>query len=330
MAKDSLDACSPSWFSDFISPNRSADSTKGSPEVVAVLRPMADPEQGRIDDVVDVDRYPLTEPGSNRWRDLVADVRQSLDRDGAVTLQQFLRPEAVSAIATQLAQAADHVPIMHHAGTVYARSDLEAELAAEDPRRVEQTWHAGHVTRDMIPAYADSHRLYVSPMFKSFVAACVGTERVYEYADPIAGLVATVLPSGGRYPWHYDTNEFVVTVMIRKPEAGGSFEYVQDLRRPGYENLDGLASVLAGNESASTRSTDNDPGDLQLFRGRYSLHRVTPVEGPEARHVLVLSYADQPGVIGPVDRTRNVYGRVTEAHLLAAEGREGGHDGLIL
>ncbi len=298
--------------------------------MVAVFRPMADPEHGRIDDVVDVDRYPLTEPGSTRWRDLIADVRRSLDRDGAVTLRHFLRPAAVSAIATQLAQATEHVPIMQHAGTVYARSDLEAGLAANDPRRVEQVWNAGHVTRDMIPPYADSHRLYVSPSFKSFVAACVGNDRVFEYADPIAGLVATVLPPGGRYPWHYDTNEFVVTVMISKPDAGGLFEYVQDLRRPGHENLDGLASVLDGTASALIRATDNEPGDLQLFRGRYSLHRVTPVEGVRARHVLVLSYADQPGVIGPVDRTRNVYGRVTEAHLLAAEAREGGNDGLIL
>ncbi len=59
------------------------------------------------------------------------------------------------------------------------------------------------------------------------------------------------------------------------------------------------------------------PGDLQIFLGRYSLHRVSEVRGSTERHVAVLSFANRPGVIGPVDRTRAVYGRVTEAHLIA-------------
>ena len=76
------------------------------------------------------------------------------------------------------------------------------------------------------------------------------------------------------------------------------------------------------------RSVGAAPGDLQLFLGRYSLHQVTPVTGDRQRHTLVLSYAERPGVIGPIDRTRSVYGRVTEAHLVA--GGVDAADGLIL
>lgn len=292
---------------------------------------LADPEQGRLDDVVDVDRYPIAYTGSGQPAPVIRDVRAGLERDGAVTLPGFLRPAALQAIADELSAAACHVPIRHHRGSVYARDDLEATLPEDDPRRLVQQWDAGHVTRDMIPPYSAAHRLYVSPLFKRFIAGCAGEERVFEYADPLAGLIATILPTGGRYPWHYDTNELVCTVVIQKPQNGGRFEYCKDLRRPGGdENLEGLRRVLTGCDDASIRSSDNQPGDLQLFRGRYSLHRVTPVEGPRARHVLVLSYADRPGVIGPVDRTRSVYGRVTEAHLLAAEARDLGADGLIL
>ena len=57
---------------------------------------------------------------------------------------------------------------------------------------------------------------------------------------------------------------------------------------------------------------------------------MTEVEGDRPRLTLVLSYATRPGVIGPLDRTRSVYGRVTEAHLLAAERRSHDGDGLIL
>jgi hypothetical protein len=61
------------------------------------------------------------------------------------------------------------------------------------------------------------------------------------------------------------------------------------------------------------------PGYLQLFTGRYSLHRVTSVDGT-ARHSAIFAYSQRPGVIGTVARTRQLFGRVAAAHL-AAEGR---------
>ena len=295
---------------------------------MAAITTLADPETGELDDLVATERYPIADP--NAGAQLAAEVGAELRENGAVTLPGFLRPSAVESIARDLESAVPHVAIRRHEAGVYHRDALEAELPADDPRCVRQTWFAGHVTRDMIPVYSPAHRLYVSPWFKQFIAGCVGQQRVFEYADPIAGLVATILPPGGQYPWHYDTNEFVVTIMIREPEAGGEFEYAQDLRRPGDENLDGLGRVLAGQADGDIKRSDVGEGDLQIFLGRYSLHRVTKVLGDQARHVLVLSYADRPGVIGPLDRTRSVYGRVTEAHLVAAENAAAGPDGLVL
>lgn len=261
---------------------------------------------------------------------MVERARLDLAQRGSATLDGFLSPLALAALIDEIEAIARHVPIRRHLGTVYARTDLEAELADDDPRCVEQEWHAGHVTRDMIPPYSAAQRLYVAPGFKGLIAAIVGQQRVFEYADPLAGLVATVLPPGGRYPWHYDTNEYVVTIMIQAPESGGVFEYHRDLRTPGDENLDGLGAALRGTSSRPPHTTAAAPGDLQVFLGRYSLHQVTEVGGSTARHVLVLSYADRPGVIGPVDRTRSVYGRITEAHLFAEQTRLAENDGLIL
>ncbi|MEM7092114.1 MAG: hypothetical protein AAF567_03860 [Actinomycetota bacterium] len=289
---------------------------------------IADPELGELDEIVDTDRYRLGDLESSAA--LGVEVAARLRREGAVTLPGFLRPEALAAVAADLEAASRHVPIRRHRASVYHRSDLEARLEPDDPRCASQEWLAGHVTRDMIPAYSPAAQLYVSPYFKRFIAACVGQTRVFEYADPIAGLVATVLPPGGTYPWHYDTNEYVVTIMVREPESGGHFEFCKDLRSPGDENLDGLGRVLSGADPESIRTTSVGEGDLQLFLGRYSLHRVTPVIGDRARHVLVLSFADRPGVIGPLDRTRSVYGRVTEAHLVASEASAVAPDGLVL
>jgi len=291
---------------------------------------LADPEIGDLDGIVDLDRYPLHDLDGPVGVALVDQVRAELDDAGCATIPGFLTESALGEVAAELARSASHVAIRTHHGTVYARTDLEAELSRDDPRCTPLRWHAGHVTRDMIPPYSLAHRLYVSARFKSLVARIVGRERVFEYADPLAGLVVTVLPPGGRYPWHYDTNEFVVTIMTQQPDVGGEFEYHQNLRSPGDENLEGLADVLTGSPTRPARSIRANCGDLQIFLGRYSLHQVTEVSGATDRHVLVLSYAERPGVIGPVDRTRSVYGRVTEAHLIAEQARLADNDGLIL
>ncbi len=296
---------------------------------MSAVQTLANPEGGTVDGIVDIDRYPIDRPGGAAWSELVAEVRATLRTDGLVTLPGFLMGDALAAAGAEIAALVPHVPIRRHRATVYHRPYPEP-ASAGDARNTELTWFAGHVTRDMIPPFAVAHRLYVSTWVKRFIAACVGHDQIFEYADPLAGLVVTVLPPEGQYPWHYDTNEFVVTIMTQKPQAGGLFEYCQDLRTPGDENLDGLANVLCGDPSMEIGRVETFPGDLQLFLGRYSLHQVTPVFGNVARHVMVLSYSDRPGVIGPVDRTRSIYGRVTEAHLLAEQVRIATSDGLIL
>ena len=57
-----------------------------------------------------------------------------------------------------------------------------------------------------------------------------------------------------------------------------------------------------------------EPGDLQLFKGRYSLHRVAPLEGSTPRYVAIFSYVQEQGMVGSVERTRQLYGRTLPIH----------------
>lgn len=280
---------------------------------------LADPERGVLDDVVDVDRWRLSaEAGAS-------DLLTSLDAQGFASAAGFLTPATIATLDNEFEALLPYAHVRHDRRSVYGRCDDDGV----DNGGLTSDWVAGHLTRDMFPPHSLAQRLYVSPAFKRFVATSVGVDQVYEYADPLAGLVCTVLPPGGCYGWHYDTNEFVVTIPIRAAEHGGHFEYVPGLRRPGKENMAGARRVIAGKQVDTTRRADGDPGDLQLFRGRYALHRVSPVKGRRSRLTLVLSYSDRPGVIGPLERTRRVYGRVTEAHLMAGLVRDGA-DGLVL
>ena len=71
--------------------------------------------------------------------------------------------------------------------------------------------------------------------------------------------------------------------------------------------LDGDAGLI--------RTLRLEPGDLQIFKGRYSLHRVTPLSGSRARYVAIFSYVEEPGMVGSAERTAQLYGRVLPVHV---------------
>ncbi|WP_144149228.1 hypothetical protein [Paraburkholderia sp. BCC1884] len=288
---------------------------------------LADAECLDLGDIVNTDRYPLHEPENPALRDLVAACRAQLAATGSAVLHDFLRPEALERAQLEGRALAAKTYFSTRKVNAYFTADDPA-LPASDPRRMFMDRTSGFVTRDLIPADAIVHRIYVAQSMKRFIAACLDEARVWEYADPYAGLVQNVMPPGTEQPWHYDTNEFIVSMMTQQPSAGGDFEYCPNIRSPHGENYEGVGRVIGGESRAPVNVITLRPGDLQLFKGRFSLHRVTKVGGEVERHTAIFAYSQKPGVIGRLERTRQLYGRVSEAHL-EAEQRLVRADGLV-
>ena len=54
------------------------------------------------------------------------------------------------------------------------------------------------------------------------------------------------------------------------------------------------------------------PGTLQIFAGRYSIHRVSPVEGSRDRLVAVLCFSQDPGYYNSPAVQKMFWGRTVE------------------
>jgi hypothetical protein len=272
-----------------------------------------------IDGVVDTDRYPLDDAGSPAWSGVVEHARAQLRALGATVLRDVVRPE----LTERLRAEGDAVAPAAHTATAQVNvynTDPDPTLPARHPARVALTRRNAFVARDLIPADHLVRRLYEHPGFRALLAACFELDDVHPLADPYSGLTLNVVAPGDDHPWHFDTNEIAVSLLTRAPEAGGTFEYCPGIRAPGDENLAGVRAVLDG-DRGPVRSLELRPGDLQLFRGRFALHRVTPVAGGSPRHTAIFAYSDRPGVVGSPTRTRQLFGRVDARHLAAASVR---------
>ncbi|MEV5156941.1 arpA protein [Streptomyces sp. NPDC053728] len=272
-----------------------------------------------LDQVVDTDRYPLSDPRSTGARAVVARARRELAEDGCTVLPDFVRPALHDVLRQECAALAPQAYFDVETVNVY-NIDVDAELPADHPGR--RTFERGNafVARDRIPGDSLISRLYAHEAFQRFVADCFSLPRLYELADPLSGLVLNVVRPGMEHPWHFDTNEYTVSMLTQEAQEGGSFEYCPNIRTAEDERFDDVRDVLDGRAARPPEHLPLRPGDLQLFKGRYSLHRVSPVRGARARHSAIFAYSERPGVIGSVARTRQLFGRVLPGHL-AAEGR---------
>lgn len=280
-----------------------------------------------IEQVVDTERYPLFRPGSEAWHAAVAKVRADLDRDGCSVLSDFVRPAYHDLLRREGASMAPRAHDDEEVVNAY-NIPVDADLPEDHPARIRLHKRNAFVAYDHIPADALIRHLYTDEHFKRFLAACVGLPEIHELADPLAALVLNVVRPGMDHPWHFDTNEFAVSLLTQAPESGGVFEYCPNIRSETDENFADVRAVLTGKGRHLVRRLTLRTGDLQLFRGRFALHRVTPVEGNTERHTAIFAYSARPGVVGSTARTRQLFGRVTEAHL-AAEGRAVRGDSLL-
>jgi hypothetical protein len=265
--------------------------------------------------VIDTDRYDLADPA------VVARAREDLRATGCCVLPDFVRPGLRETLRVEGAAVAPLAYYDVETVNVY-NTEPDPSLPADHPARVPMQRGNAFVARDLIPADAVISRLYCDRGFQQFVAACFGLDAVHELADPLSGLTLNVVPPGRSHPWHFDTNEFTVSMLTQEPDAAGVFEFCPNIRSAHAENVDDVRAVLQGR--GAPRRLVLRPGDLQLFLGRYSLHRVGTVEGATARHSAIFAYSERPGVIGSAERTRQLFGRVAPEHLAARTVRVDG------
>jgi hypothetical protein len=278
------------------------------------------PGDPALAELVNTERYPLcTAPGNEAWKALVAAARDELAADGCCVLPDFVRPGRVERLRAECAALAPLAYYGEQTVNVY-NTTPDTPLPPGHPARVTMRRGNAFVARDRIPAGHPLQSLYTSAAFQAFVAACFGLPAVHELADPLAGLCLNVVEPGREHPWHFDTNEFAVSLLTQAAAHGGEFEYCPGIRSVGAENFDDVAAVLAGRAEGRVRRLAPRAGDLQLFLGRYSLHRVRQVAGPRQRHTAIFAYTERPDVIGSVARTRQLFGRVLPDHLAGRAG----------
>ena len=100
-------------------------------------------------------------------------------------------------------------------------SGPDDSFPTDHPRRRAHSTTSGSVTRDLIPTDGLIQQIYGNPHLIAFIAACLSADEIYQFADPMRGLIINSMDEGNVLGWHFDANEFIVSLMTRRAEVGG-------------------------------------------------------------------------------------------------------------
>jgi hypothetical protein len=261
----------------------------------------------RVEQAIDLERYPIDRPDSDSYRDMIARCRRELARDGMFNLIGFLKPEAIALGVSQVKPVLERESFTHtREHNIYFKPKIDG-LPPDHPalNKVRTTNHT--ICTDQL-AGSLVRSVYEYPPLASFLADIMEKPRLHIMADPLAGANVMEYRHGEALNWHFDRSEFTTTLLLQKPEVGGEFEYRTDLRSDNDPNYDGVARLLLGADPEA-RILELSPGTLNVFRGRNTAHRVTTTQGARARIIAVFSYYEKPGVGFTEEERVGFYGR---------------------
>ena len=258
---------------------------------------------GSLQTLIDTDRYPLDSD------DLRATCKQALDCEGVLVMPGFLRDTTVEQIRAE-GEAQQHLAYYTANDHTIYLSPIDAHYPPDHPRNRQVSSSKGCITTDQIPADSPLLTLYASETFRDFLCHVLGERALYEYADALSSVNLHYASEGQELGWHFDNSSFAVTLMIQPTLAGGKFEYVRDVRDAdaGDMNYPLAGRILDGEIPVQTLAMQ--AGALVLFRGRNSMHRVTPTKGSRTRMLVVLAYNTEPGVALSESARMTFYGRL--------------------
>ena len=269
---------------------------------------------------IDLGRFPIHDLEGATGKSFLARCQAELADTGACNLDGFIRREAAAAMS---GEALALLPLAYEKNTrrnaYFTKED--PSLPPDHPLRAFFALRMSQLANDAIPKTAAIQRLYEWDALTDFIRRVLGLESLYRFADPFLSLNLTYLKAGDLQPWHYDHNEFTVTLLLQEAESGGAFEYAPRLRTPETENFPAVQRLFAGTYD-DLRVLPRSPGTLTIFKGRYAMHRVTEVQGTRQRISALMSYDSLPDQYATDETNAFIYGPRVAAILAAKQAQQ--------
>ncbi|MFT5114986.1 MAG: hypothetical protein ACI8P9_004329 [Parasphingorhabdus sp.] len=264
--------------------------------------------------IINLRDYPIHRAESAAYQDMIDSARDTLNKQDALELPNFLLPDTLRELLEFAAANKTESHFMQ--GMFPAYSDNmndrdDTELPDDHPSRIRLPASHHFIAGDLIDHNSPVRLLYNNKSFIEFLKSILGTPTLYTVADKLGCMSLLFYKPGDSNGWHFDTTEFIVSLVLQTAEVGGEYHYIPNLRSATDENLTEVSKRMQNPDNpVGIQKANLQSGSLFLFKGKNTLHRVTKIAGQQDRIVGILSYNQKPGHVLTESSRMAMYGRI--------------------
>ena len=177
---------------------------------------MSNPDLNRF---VNLHAYPIDQLDSEAGQEPLNRAHRMMKEDTLVEFPDFLRSQAVVALAEELNALESNAHQIDYMSTPYGWMD-NSEFPPNHPRSALFRRNCGTITTELFAEGSLSNRLFHVDELTEFVRQMLGYETLYRSACPTLSIQVNVMDEGDRFDWHFDTNDGVVSFMIQNADTG--------------------------------------------------------------------------------------------------------------
>jgi hypothetical protein len=166
-----------------------------------------------ISNIVDLDRYPISDLTSVPARAVIDDCKAQLRTSGLCLLPGFVRDDAVDKMCCESRTLAGDAHYTEH-WRATPNGDVDGNQANPDRTLAVATRASmSCIGFDRLAADSPTRYLYQWDGLTEFINAVLGnhpgnSEQLYNATDPIVSCMLTVLNANDELGWHYDPNDW--------------------------------------------------------------------------------------------------------------------------
>jgi hypothetical protein len=262
-----------------------------------------------IEEIINADSYPIFNSEDPRRRALIEQCRSNLATNQYCSIPKFVNAHALERMreeAERLQSAAFHNNSLRNC---YLHQQIDPDLPGDHARNRQDRSSVRMLAYDQIPDGSPLKVFYHASCVRELVSKIVNEGELFDNEDPYQPANYVCYQNNDESSWHFDAdNSFTMTLMIQAAHEGGDFEMSPNTRSDENQNYEHVIDVLSGRARETVVPVSREPGELCIFRGCNSLHRVSAVAGDRLRIMGVFVYEFTPGVVGDPKVNATIYG----------------------
>lgn len=261
--------------------------------------------------MINYSEYPIDAASTSEYAAMIKICKEQLRVQGFVSLKNFLDSRCVSSLVSSILD-------LEQLGVGFystERHNVFLEDNAKESSSTDQdakSLHPRHIqlksskllinANDLVRKAPELDILFQSTAFLHFIRDVLQLN-LYPSSDEYGKYYANIFNKGDGLNFHFDRSEFSISLILQPADDGGRFQFVPNSREivEGWSemplNTEDLRSAIAASSSKYTlEEPDLAAGDLYLFRGQNSLHRVSEITTGKRINV-ILTFNTEPDVM---------------------------------